>query len=362
MNFFQRGGQMSAQSHFSNLSDQSDLIVVTGANGFIGSQTVRALNQVGYKNLILSDWVGLSQRNLLKDTKYLRFIQATELFKQLPQIAAKQKPSWFFHIGANSSTTETDRSLLQKMNTEYSKEVFQWCTEQGTNLIYASSAATYGAGEKGFSEQTPSKELKPLNLYGESKLLFDMWVEERVARGEATPQHWYGLRYFNVYGPSEGHKGEMASVVFKAYHQILQTGQLKLFKSYRADFKHGEQKRDFIYVKQVTDWMLQLMKGHQKNDEKGGQNDKKERAPSGIYNFGMGKAETWIKLADCIFKALGKETKIEFIDMPESIRDQYQYFTQADMSKSFGVAGLSQPSWTLEKSISDYVNWLKQNS
>jgi ADP-L-glycero-D-manno-heptose 6-epimerase len=202
-------------------------------------------------------------------------------------------------------------------------------------LIYASSAATYGAGELGYDDRLDSEKLKPLNLYGESKVQMDRWAVQQ----KATPVHWYGLKFFNVYGPNEAHKGSMSSVAYKAFHQIRETGEMKLFKSYVPEFKHGEQKRDFVYVKDVSAWHLELM----------------QKLPlSGIYNMGYGRARTWQDLARATFKALQKPEKIDFIDMPENIRGQYQYFTEAAMSR-WKTLGMSAPRWSLEEGVRDYV-------
>ena len=244
-------------------------------------------------------------------------------------------------MGACSSTTETDWEFLKENNLEYSKKIFQWSAEHKVNVIYASSAATYGAGELGFDDSTDPEDLKPLNLYGESKVQMDRWA----LRQKRTPPHWYGLKFFNVFGPQEYFKENMASVAFKAFNQIKKDSDLGLFMSHNPDYRNGEQLRDFIYIKDVTRWMAELI-------------DKKPE--NGIYNMGFGKARTWLALAGAIFNALEKPLKIRWLEVPENIREQYQYYTQAKMDK-WAHQGLSQPQWSLEKAVDDYVkNYLTQ--
>ncbi len=315
--------------------------VITGATGFIGSALAWELNQHGEKDLLLSDHVPPSERpDHLRKRKYSEFVLAEDLFERLPQWAAKIKG--VFHMGACSTTTETDEAYLQKNNVEYSQRIFEFCAKNKIPLIYASSAATYGDGKQGFDDAIDSKLLKPLNLYGWSKIKFDIWAMAQ----EVTPPRWYGLRFFNVYGPNEYHKGEQASVVFKAYNQIREHGSLRLFRSHDPKYKDGEQLRDFVYVKDVTRWMRELMG--------------KESVPSGIYNMGFGRARTWLDLAKNTFLAMNKEMRIEWIDIPASIRDQYQYFTEAKMDR-FLSHGLTPPQWPLEAGVEDYVtNYLTQ--
>lgn len=310
------------------------MIIVTGANGFIGSALVWELNKRGVHNIIAVDPVPRNDHDLLKNRQIARFLDRDALWDFLATPAA-QSVQWVFHMGACSSTTETDWEFLKENNLEYSQKIFEWCARHGKNLIYASSAATYGAGEKGFSDRTHPDELKPLNLYGDSKLLMDEWALEQ----KKTPPKWYGLKFFNVFGPNEYFKGPMASLVFKAYHQILKTGELGLFKSHNPGYRDGEQLRDFVYVKDVTRWMVELM----------------DRQPAnGIYNMGFGKARTWLDLANGVFSGLGKKTRIKWLDIPMNIRNQYQYFTEADMTK-WKTAGMSAPQWSLEKAVADYV-------
>lgn len=311
------------------------MIIVTGANGFIGSAMVWELNQAGITDIITVDLVKLSDRNLLQKRTYSKFFEAHELWSFLASEEARKKVTWVIHMGACSSTTETNWDFLYANNFQYSQRLFSWCAQHQKSLIYASSAATYGEGENGFDDTFDSEKLKPLNLYGESKVLMDRWA----IKEKATPQQWYGLKFFNVFGPNEYMKGPMASVAFKAYHQILQTNELGLFKSYHPNYKDGEQLRDFVYVKDVTRWMKELM----------------ERKPAnGIYNMGFGAARSWLDMADNLFKAMHKDKKINWLEMPDSIKNQYQYYTKANMAK-WQLAGMSAPHWPLEKAISDYV-------
>ncbi|WP_413558864.1 ADP-glyceromanno-heptose 6-epimerase [Bdellovibrio sp. HCB209] len=313
------------------------MIIVTGANGFIGSVMVWQLNEKGFNDIIAVDSVGLNERNLLRKRVYSKFLGKDELWAFLDTEEAKKKVTWIIHMGACSSTTETNKEFLWENNTYYTQRIFEWCTKNQKNMIYASSAATYGAGELGFDDTTDPETLKPLNLYGESKVLFDRWALKQPQT--QTPPHWYGLKFFNVFGPNEYKKESMASIVFKAYNQIKDTGTLGLFKSANPKYKDGEFMRDFVYVKDVTGWMAELM-------------DKKP--VNGVYNMGFGKPRTWLDLANATFTAMGKDMKINWIEMPENIRGQYQYYTEAKTDK-WSKAGMSAPKWPLEKAVDDYV-------
>jgi ADP-L-glycero-D-manno-heptose 6-epimerase len=241
-----------------------------------------------------------------------------------------------FHLGARTDTTEFDWAVFQELNIDYSKKIWAFCTEQQIPLVYASSAATFGMGELGYADDHEIVEnLKPLNPYGESKNEFDKWVLSQ----EMTPPFWAGMKFFNVYGPNEYHKGRMASVIFHAFHQIRNTGMVRLFRSHHPDFNDGEQLRDFVYVKDVVDVLFFLMIRGEK---------------SGLYNLGTGKARTFLDLARATFKALDLPEKIEFIDTPLDIRDKYQYFTEAKMDKLLSV-GYDSGFYTLEEGVEEYV-------
>jgi len=309
-------------------------ILITGAAGFIGSCMAHSLHRMGYPNLMLCDDFTLPE----KKTNYeslteVIYISRNEIFNRWNQFP---KPALIIHLGARTDTTEMDEAIHQKLNLEFSKQLWALCCSDQIPLIYASSAATYGHGESGYSDDHRLiPQLKPLNPYGWSKQRFD----EFVLSQHEHPPFWYGLKFFNVYGPNEYHKKRMASVIFHAYHQIRQQGYLKLFRSHHPDFKDGEQLRDFIYVKDVLSVIHWLMKG---------------TAPHGIYNLGTGKAETFLHLARSVFQAMQVPESIEFIDTPIDIRDKYQYYTCAEMEK-LQTAGYSAPFTSLQDGVFDYV-------
>jgi len=311
------------------------MIVVTGAAGFIGSYVAGYLNQQGYNDLVLVDNFSQSRKAAnIEHKKYTTRVDREDFFDWLNH--NHRFVQFVIHLGARTDTTEFDRSIFERLNVEYSKRVWSLCVEFGLPLIYASSAATYGNGEWGYSDSHDLvHKLKPLNPYGESKNEFDKWALQQ----QQQPFFWAGLKFFNVYGPNEYHKGRMASVVFHAFHQIKHTGKMKLFRSHHPDFRDGEQKRDFIYVKDIASVILFLMQ-HRKN--------------SGLYNVGTGQARTFLDLARATFQSMGIPENIEFIDTPADIRDKYQYFTQANMDKLRSI-GYTQPFTPLEEGIREYV-------
>ena len=311
------------------------MIVVTGAAGFIGSCLIGELNQKGLKEIIAVDEEERSDKKVNYSTKKIhQFINRNNFIEWLETNAASV--DFVFHIGARTDTTEKSVAIFNELNLNYSKSIWKICTLHEIPMVYASSAATYGLGENGYQDNHDTiPSLKPLNPYGDSKQAFDCWVLEQTE----CPPFWAGLKFFNVYGPNEYHKGRMASVIFHTFHQIKEKGEMRLFRSHNPNYKNGEQLRDFIYVKDVVNVCSFLM-------------DKTPK--SGIYNLGSGKARTFMDLASLTFTSLGLSPKIDFVDTPEDIRSTYQYFTEADMSKLVGV-GYSSPFHTLEEGISDYV-------
>jgi len=311
------------------------MIIVTGAAGFIGSCLVGKLNNRGIKEIGIVD--DFSRPEKARNTQN-KAVEAVIDRKDFPAWLQKnsERADFVFHIGARTDTTEFDTAVFDKLNLNYSKEIWKLCTVLKIPLIYASSAATYGDGSLGYrDDHCLIPELKPLNPYGVSKNEFDKWVLDQTE----TPPFWYGLKFFNVFGPNEYHKGRMASVVFHAFNQIRDTGTVKLFRSHNPGYRDGEQLRDFVYVKDVTDVLLFLM-----NHE----------TDPGIYNLGTGKSRTFIDLADAVFGAMRMNPEIGFIDTPVDIRDKYQYFTEADMHKLRSI-GYSKPFISLEDGIREYV-------
>lgn len=329
------------------MAESPSYIIVTGAAGFIGSWMVQHLNGLGYRDLILVDDFGIeAKRKNWENTAYAHIVERYNLMDWL----ALHEPTiqCIIHLGARTDTTEFDYAIHEELNVAYSKSVWQYCTQHQIPLIYASSAATYGAGELGYNDdhEVVSK-LQPLNPYGISKNEFDKWA---LAQTEQPP-YWAGLKFFNVYGPNEYHKGRMASVIWHAFNQIKKDGLVKLFKSHRPDFKDGEQLRDFVYVKDVVmvvEWIWETMVSGQWSIEQ-----------NGLYNLGTGKARSFTDLVRATFAGLDLEPNIQFIDMPEDIRDKYQYFTEANMQK-LRLAGYNQPFYSLEEGVDDYVrNYLR---
>lgn len=311
------------------------MLVITGAAGFIGSCLARHLNDLGYNDLILVDDFGRADKN--QNLQHKSFAK---------QIHRNDFPGWLwekhyfveaiFHIGARTDTTERDWGIFQELNLDYTKTLWGLCAQHNIPLVYASSAATYGLGEQGYDDRHDIVgNLKPLNPYGVSKNEFDKWA----LRQSQQPPHWYGLKFFNVYGPNEYHKGRMASVIFHTSRQIKATGAMKLFRSHRPDYEDGQQSRDFIYVKDVLKVLYWLY--HHKPE-------------SGLYNLGTGKARSFWDLAAQTFRALGKAPDIQFIDTPADIRSTYQYYTEANMDK-LRAAGYQDDFFSLEAGIDDYV-------
>lgn len=311
------------------------MIVVTGAAGFISSCLVSALNKAGYNNLVIVDDFTKEEKSPnLVGKKFSHKIPRIEFFEWVED--HKNEIDFVFHLGARTDTTEFKKVIFDELNVAYSQKMWQFCTDNEIPLVYASSAATYGLGEYGYKDSHDIvNKLKPLNPYGESKNEFDAWVLQQ----EKRPPFWAGLKFFNVYGPNEYHKGRMASVIFHAYHQIKNTGGMKLFASHHKDYKDGEQLRDFVYVKDVVDVCMFLMR---------------ERPESGLYNLGTGTARTFNDLVKATFKAMGEEMNISYIPTPEDIRDKYQYFTEAKMSKLIS-AGYKNRFRSLEEGVTDYV-------
>ena len=315
-------------------------IVVTGAAGFIGSCLTGYLNQQGYKNLVVVDEFNREDKiPNLQGKQFQSKVERASFFEWLD--SAEKKIDFIFHIGARTDTTEFDYAVHQALNVEYSIKIWNYCTAKNVPLIYASSAATYGSGEAGYNDDHDVVyDLHPLNPYGVSKNEFDKWALKETK----APPFWAGLKFFNVYGPNEYHKGRMASVIFHAFNQIKASGKVKLFRSHRDDFKDGEQLRDFVYVKdllKVCYWLMQ------------------EQPASGLYNLGTGIARSFKDLVHATYAGMELPPVIEYIDMPEDIRDKYQYFTEANMNK-LRNAGYHSPFYSLEEGIGDYVrNYLK---
>lgn len=311
------------------------MIIVTGAAGFIGSGLISRLNQEGFSNIIaVDDFSKIEKAENLEGKTIKERVERSSLFEWLDE--NNKDVEFIFHIGARTDTTEFDVNIFNELNLDYSKQIWEKCVAYQIPLVYASSAATYGLGELGYDDnESLIPQLKPLNPYGDSKNDFDIWALKQ----EKKPFFWVGLKFFNVYGPNEYHKGRMASVIFHAFNQIKATDKMKLFRSHNPDFKDGEQMRDFIYVKDLIDVCLFFM--HHRKD-------------SGIYNLGSGKARTFKDLVTNTFLAMDKTPDISFIDTPADIRDKYQYFTQANMSKMHAI-GYTKPFHTLEEGVGEYV-------
>ena len=312
------------------------MIIVTGGAGFIGSALIAALNKRQITDILVVDELGTDRKwKNLRNLSFTDYVEKDDFLEMVIEDKLDSSIDAVFHLGACSDTTETNASYLIKNNYEYSKLLAQWATADNIRFIYASSAATYGDGSAGFSDDQEKIEiLRPLNMYGYSKHLFDLW-----ARRAGLLKKIVGLKYFNVFGPNEYHKADMRSFCIKAFEQITSTGKVRLFKSYKPEYADGEQLRDFIYVKDAVDMTLFFYD---------------EPQLSGLFNIGTGKARTWNDLVKAVFAAMGKEPNIEYIEMPESIRNQYQYFTEADITK-LQKAGYKKEITSLEDAIKDYV-------
>lgn len=319
-------------------TDKLPLLFISGAAGFIASETLRFfLNQRPFRILVIDEF-NSDQRYLnIKDIPQLEFLERDSLDSYLQTC---EIPKLYIHLGARTDTTEMDYRIHEKLNLKASQTVWNFCSLHQIPLIYASSAATYGLGEFGYEDNHEIiDKLVPLNPYGVSKNEFDKWVIKQVEQGNHPP-HWYGLKFFNVYGPHESHKGRMASVIFHAFHQIQKTGQMKLFRSHHPEYKDGEQQRDFIYVNDLVKVIWWLWN---------------QLPESGLYNLGTGKAATFLDLAHGVFKALDLKPSIEFVDTPADIRDNYQYFTEANMNK-LRLAGYTSEFTSLADGIQDYIH------
>jgi ADP-L-glycero-D-manno-heptose 6-epimerase len=319
------------------------MIIVTGGAGFIGSAFVWKLNQEGFDEIVIVDCLGTSDKwKNLVNLRFEDYIHKEDFYQMICEDLLPFDVTAIVHMGACSSTTERDADYLWENNHLYTKTLAQWALKHGIRFIYASSAATYGDGTKGFSDaHTTIDELKPINMYGYSKQVFDLWVLRNKLEGKIA-----GIKFFNVFGPNEYHKADMTSVIFKAFHQIKENGKVRLFKSYLPKYPDGGQLRDFVYVKDCIDVMWWLFNNP---------------AANGIFNLGTGKARTWNDLIRAVFAAMGIKPNIEYMEMPESLRNQYQYFTQAEMTK-LKKAGAPVEFSSLEDSVRDYVvNYLQQS-
>ncbi len=318
------------------------MIVLTGAAGFIGTNVLITLNVQGIDDILVVDNIATTHKwKNLVGRSFRQYVNKSGLWDWLDQNNIENIEA-VIHLGACSDTMERDFDYLAQNNIIYSQKLWQFCTEKQIPFIYASSAATYGDGSNGFSDDHEETfQYQPINPYGYSKHLFDLWALKQ----NKTPSRWYGLKFFNVYGPYENHKGRMASVAHFAIPQAREEGKIRLFKSYRSDYDDGEQRRDFVYVQDAVDTVMYLLN---------------TSVPNGLYNAGSGKAQTFNQMADAIFKTMKKTVKIEYFDMPDGLKESYQYFTEADMKKFLSIKRDYRPK-SLDEGIATYVNWYLEN-
>lgn len=310
------------------------MIIVTGGAGFIGSCVVRTLNDAGIKDIVIVDNIGLTDKWMnIRNKKYLKYVNKNDF---LSELSSYEGVTAIIHMGACSSTTEKDFDYLWNNNFEFTKKLWDYCADKQISFIYASSAATYGDGTQGFNDQMDIDLLRPLNGYGYSKQIFDQWVKHQAM---AYPKHYVGIKFFNVYGPNEYYKGSMASMIFHGFNQIKKTGEIRLFKSYNPDYEDGGQLRDFVYVKDICSVIKWLLDNESVN---------------GLFNLGTGNAQSFRELAEAIFYTLGLEPNICYIDMPDNLKNKYQYYTKAEMNK-LREAGYDKPFMDLEAGVRDYV-------
>lgn len=310
------------------------MIIVTGGAGFIGSCVVRTLNDAGRDDIVIVDNVGETDKWMnMRNKRYIKYVHKSEFLEEL---SSYENVEAIIHMGAQSSTTERNFDYLWNNNFEYTKALWNYCAEKQISFIYASSAATYGDGSQGFDDKTPIDVLMPLNGYGYSKQLFDLWV---LHQAKVKPAQAVGLKFFNVYGPNEYFKGSMASMVFHGFNQIKADGEIRLFKSCNPDYEDGGQLRDFVYVKDICSvikWLLE------------------HPSVNGLFNVGTGRAQSFRELAEATFYALGMDPNIKYIDMPEKLRGKYQYYTKAEMQKLQDM-GYDKPFADLQQGVTDYV-------
>lgn len=318
------------------------MIVVTGGAGFIGSNIIAKLNESGHDNIIIVDHLGNEDKwKNLSGLKFTDIYHKDKFYNLMLEENVPFNIDTVFHMGACSSTTEKNADYLLQNNYKFSLELVKYCMPRRAHFIYASSAATYGNGSAGYDDKTEISNLRPLNMYGFSKHIFDLWLQKMKINQKVV-----GLKFFNVYGPNEYHKEDMRSVIHKAFEQIKETGKVKLFKSYNADYKDGEQKRDFVYVKDAVDMAVYFYEN---------------KETFGLFNVGTGTARTWNDLVTSVFNAMGKPVNIEYIEMPEYLKKKYQYFTEASM-ESVKKIGFNKSFTSLEKGVDDYVkNYLMKD-